>query len=121
MIAVQELQARIEKLEAVAFEWHGRLIIECPSQLSQQQREALREAVVATGVQGALVLDGGMKVARPCDDQIVALQDSVSRVEAKLDALIEALGAEDQGEQEQSLSLDGDAIGGERDGSQGLD
>lgn len=40
--------------------------------------------------------------------------DRLARIEAKLDALLDAL-AEDEDEQEAGVDLDGNAVGGERD------
>lgn len=51
----------------------------------------------------------------------MTLEERVAQLEKQMAALLEMLDAEDEGEAEPSTSLDGDAIGGERDGSQGLD
>lgn len=54
-------------------------------------------------------------------DPAVTLEERVAHLEKQMAALLEMLDAEDEGEAEPRTSLDGDAIGGERDGSQGLD
>lgn len=47
------------------------------------------------------------------------LSEQLNRIEAKLDALIDALAAEEEGA-EPAFDLDGDLIGGERDQDQEL-
>lgn len=42
------------------------------------------------------------------------------RIEEKLDALIAALASEDEGEELESLTLDGEQAGGDRDTTQSL-
>jgi len=45
---------------------------------------------------------------------------ALARIEAKLDALLEALAEEDEGEQQPAMTLDGQPTGGERDQGQAL-
>lgn len=47
-------------------------------------------------------------------------QTQLDRIEAKLDALLEALADEGEETEQRELTLDGEAIGGERDDSQPL-
>lgn len=100
------------------------IVIEADRPLTAKQRaqmqETLAEALSGTN-QRALVLDGGMRLARPTDEQVDALRQDIARVEEKLDSLLQAL-AEEGGEEEQgpSITLDGEDAGGERDQSQTL-
>jgi hypothetical protein len=99
------------------------IVVEADTHLSTPQRarmqETLAEAVKGTG-QRVLVLDGGLHLARPTDEQIDAVRQDIARVEGKLDALLAALDAEDETETGPSVTLDGDDAGGERDQSQPL-
>lgn len=73
----------------------------------------------ATGFTGSVVAVPGMVGPDEC-----VLQQSqptqLDRIEAKLDALLEALADEGEQMEQPELTLDGEAVGGERDDSQPL-
>lgn len=60
----------------------------------------------------------------PCLEDMAAIADTVpsqlDRIEAKLDALLEALADEGEEMDQAELTLDGEAVGGERDDTQPL-
>lgn len=53
-------------------------------------------------------------------DAILGRSTQLDRIEAKLDALLEALADEGEEMERPALTLDGEAVGGERDDSQPL-
>lgn len=53
-------------------------------------------------------------------DAILGRNSQLDRIEAKLDALLEALADEGEETEQPVLTLDGEAVGGERDDSQPL-
>ena len=53
-------------------------------------------------------------------DAILGRNPQLDRIEAKLDALLEALADEGEETEQPVLTLDGEAVGGERDDSQPL-
>lgn len=53
-------------------------------------------------------------------DAILGRNSQLDRIEAKLDALLEALADEGEEIEKRELTLDGEAVGGERDDSQPL-
>ncbi|MBV7502087.1 hypothetical protein [Achromobacter sp. ACM05] len=52
--------------------------------------------------------------------QMARISEQMARIEGKLDALIEALADEGEEMDQPDLTLDGEAVGGERDDSQPL-
>lgn len=86
--------------DAVGYEHSGLLVIEVPYHLTQQQRSWAAAAYGSLGVR-VLILDGGAKLARDYSEQL-------ERIEAKLDALCEAMAQEDEGPEVGSVTtLDG--------------
>lgn len=89
------------------------IVVKTPFQVSDEQGVQMRYVLRALfPSHQVLILDGGIDVMRmPSDERL-------SRIEGKLDALIDAL-IED-GETAPALTLDGAPEGGERDQSQPL-
>lgn len=54
------------------------------------------------------------------DREATTLGNQLDRIEAKLDALLEALADEGEETEQPVLTLDGEAVGGERDDTQPL-
>ena len=52
--------------------------------------------------------------------QMARISEHMARIEAKLDALLEALADEGEETEQRELTLDGEEVGGERDDSQPL-
>lgn len=61
-----------------------------------------------------------MNYARDCPPEMDAAPSQLDRIEAKLDALLEALADEGEEIERPELTLDGEAVGGDRDDSQPL-
>lgn len=89
------------------------IVVSTPHHISSDQRQHLKEIVrKAFPGRRVLIADGGMQVRE------VGIEEKLDRIEAKLDALIEALAEDD--EQEESFDLDGNPIGGQRDTTESL-
>lgn len=91
------------------------VVLSYPCSLLAEQVDYIRRCWDEAGLPGKLVvLTDSAKLT------VLSRDEQLDRIEAKLDALLEALADEGEETEPDELTLDGEAVGGERDDSQPL-
>lgn len=113
---MSDLRERILQVEGNRLVIEGReiVVLSYPCALKNDQVELIKRDWAESGLPGKLVvLSDGAKLS------VLGRDEQLDRIESMLTTLVESL-AEEGEEDQQELTLDGEAVGGERDDSQPL-
>ncbi|MGR8759451.1 hypothetical protein PVB08_22300 [Bacillus thuringiensis] len=103
------------KEQALKIEGQEIVVLSYPCTVHADQAEAIKQYWAEAGLPGKLVVlsDGATLSVLGRDEQL-------DRIESLLTALVESLADESEEVEQRELTLDGQAVGGERDDSQPL-
>lgn len=91
------------------------VVLSYPCAVHDEQAEHIKRQWAEAGLPGKLVvLSDGATIS------VLGRDEKLDRIEAKIDALLDALADEGEEMEQPELTLDGEAVGGERDDSQPL-
>ncbi|MGN3704479.1 hypothetical protein [Achromobacter xylosoxidans] len=91
------------------------VVLSLPGSVSGEQAEQIKQYWAAEGLPGKLVvLSDGAKLS------VLGRDEQLDRIESLLTTLVESLADETEEMERPELTLDGEAVGGERDGTQPL-
>lgn len=107
MTEPREQILQIEGREIVVLSYQG--------SVSEEQAHALKKKWSEAGMPGELIV-----LCEGATLSVLGRDEKLDRIEAKLDALLEALADEGEEMEQPELTLDGEAVGGERDDTQPL-
>lgn len=91
------------------------VVLAYPSSLSSDETEAIKRQWAEAGLPGKLVV-----LSEGATMSVLGRDERLDRIEAKIDALLDALADEGEEMEQPELTLDGEAVGGERDDTQPL-
>ncbi len=103
------------KEQALKIEGQEIVVLSYPCTVHADQAEAIKEHWAEAGLPGRLiVLSDGATLS------VLGRDEQLDRIESLLTMLVESLADEGEGTDEPIRTLDGEAVGGERDDSQPL-
>ncbi|EJO27469.1 hypothetical protein [Achromobacter marplatensis] len=91
------------------------VVLAYPSSLSDDRTETIKRQWAEAGLPGKLVV-----LSEGATMSVLGRDERLDRIEAKIDALLDALADEGEEMEQPELTLDGEAVGGERDDTQPL-